>query len=79
MVDYGINFWANGDFVIDNGAVKVNHKSNPRSTKNKKAESVSFVEKMPPTDCCAESVTTKCWITKILSIKARVVKYHQLI
>ena len=29
MVDYGINFWANGDFFIDDGQVKINHKSKP--------------------------------------------------
>lgn len=29
MVDYGINFWANGDFIINDGRVVVNHKSKP--------------------------------------------------
>lgn len=29
MVDYGINFWSNNDFIIDDGQVKVNYKSKP--------------------------------------------------
>ncbi|PAF43083.1 arginine decarboxylase [Helicobacter sp. 11S03491-1] len=29
MVDYGIKFWSNDDFIIDNGVVKVNHKNKP--------------------------------------------------
>ena len=29
MVDYGINFWSNNDFTIDNGKVKVNYRHKP--------------------------------------------------
>ncbi len=29
MVDYGINFWSNNDFIIADGKVKVNHKHKP--------------------------------------------------
>lgn len=29
MVDYGINFWANNDFIIKDGKVKVNYKHKP--------------------------------------------------
>ena len=29
MVDYGIKFWSNDDFVIEEGAIKVNHGSKP--------------------------------------------------
>ncbi|MGX2984127.1 arginine decarboxylase [Helicobacter sp. 23-1048] len=29
MVDYGINFWSNNDFIIDDGQVRVNFKSKP--------------------------------------------------
>ncbi|WP_104721100.1 arginine decarboxylase [Helicobacter mesocricetorum] len=29
MVDYGIKYWANDDFVIENGQVKVNYKNKP--------------------------------------------------
>lgn len=29
MVDYGINFWSNGDFIISDGKVKVNFKHKP--------------------------------------------------
>ena len=29
MVDYGIKFWSNDDFIIDDGVVKVNYKSKP--------------------------------------------------
>lgn len=29
MVDYGINFWSNNDFIIQDGKVKVNHKNKP--------------------------------------------------
>ncbi|PAF53752.1 arginine decarboxylase [Helicobacter sp. 13S00482-2] len=29
MVDYGIKFWSNDDFIIDDGVVKVNHKNKP--------------------------------------------------
>ncbi|MFP4332566.1 MAG: biosynthetic arginine decarboxylase [Campylobacterales bacterium] len=29
MVDYGIKFWAEDNFFIDNGKVKINHKSKP--------------------------------------------------
>lgn len=29
MVDYGIKYWSNGDFIIQNGVVKINHKSKP--------------------------------------------------
>lgn len=29
MVDYGIRFWSNDDFIIDDGVVKVNYKSKP--------------------------------------------------
>ncbi|STQ86574.1 arginine decarboxylase [Helicobacter muridarum] len=29
MVDYGIKFWSNGDFIIDEGVVKVNYMSKP--------------------------------------------------
>lgn len=29
MVDYGIKFWGNDDFFIEDGFIKVNHKTNP--------------------------------------------------
>ncbi|RDU66718.1 arginine decarboxylase [Helicobacter didelphidarum] len=29
MVDYGIKYWSNDDFIIDKGVVKVNYKSKP--------------------------------------------------
>ncbi|MCI6217767.1 MAG: biosynthetic arginine decarboxylase, partial [Helicobacter sp.] len=29
MVDYGINFWSNNNFIIDEGRVKINYKSKP--------------------------------------------------
>lgn len=29
MVDYGIKFWSNDDFIIEDGLVKVNHQSKP--------------------------------------------------
>ncbi len=29
MVDYGIRFWSNDDFIIEDGLVKVNHQSKP--------------------------------------------------
>lgn len=29
MVDYGIKFWSNDDFIIEDGVVKVNYKSKP--------------------------------------------------
>ncbi|OBV28663.1 arginine decarboxylase [Helicobacter sp. CLO-3] len=29
MVDYGIRFWSNDDFIIEDGVVKVNHQSKP--------------------------------------------------
>ncbi|RDU52696.1 arginine decarboxylase [Helicobacter sp. MIT 00-7814] len=29
MVDYGINFWSNGNFIIDEGCVKINYKTKP--------------------------------------------------
>lgn len=29
MVDYGINFWSNNDFIIEDGVVKINHKVKP--------------------------------------------------
>ena len=29
MVDYGINFWSDNDFIIEDGQVKVNHQSRP--------------------------------------------------
>lgn len=29
MIDYGIKFWSNNDFIIDDGVVKVNYKSKP--------------------------------------------------
>ncbi|STQ84252.1 arginine decarboxylase [Helicobacter fennelliae] len=29
MVDYGIKYWSNDDFIIEDGVVKVNHKNKP--------------------------------------------------
>lgn len=29
MVDYGINFWSDNDFIIEDGQVKINYKSKP--------------------------------------------------
>ncbi len=29
MVDYGINFWSNDDFIVEEGCIKVNHGSKP--------------------------------------------------